>query len=159
MVGGWEVNIVSALSQRKRVETERERAWQTLRKINSCRCKTVLYTINRKPIICENPFRKVFAKRKEFYQSREDRDKVSPETSSKKLIWRHSNHNCRRLSKCEQPYMAPAASPIVQDSLSNLDSRNLPETNPKFFTLNANIEPFDPFIIKHDISRGLDPNR
>jgi len=128
----------------------------------NARCKTVLYTINRKPIICENPFRKVFAKRKEFYQSREDRDKVSPETSSKKLIWRHSNHNCRRLSKCEQPYMAPAApaaSPIVQDSLSNLDSRNLPETNPKFFTLNANIEPFDPFIIKHDISRGLDPNR
>ena len=60
------------------------------------RCKTVLYTVNRKPIICENPFRKVFAARKEFYQSREQRDKISPETSSKKLIWRHNNHNCKR---------------------------------------------------------------
>ena len=60
------------------------------------RCKTVLYTVNRKPIICENPFRKVFAARKEFYQSREQREKISPETSSKKLIWRHNNHNCKR---------------------------------------------------------------
>ena len=64
------------------------------------RCKTVLYTVNRKPIICENPFRKVFAARKEFYQSREQREKISPETSSKKLIWRHNNHNCKRFVCC-----------------------------------------------------------
>ena len=30
--------------------------------------KTLLYTVNRKPLTCENPFRAVFAKRKEFYQ-------------------------------------------------------------------------------------------
>ena len=29
----------------------------------------------------------------------------------------------------------------------------------KYFTLNANIEPFDPFIIKHDLSAGLNLNR
>ena len=59
------------------------------------RCKTVLYTVNRKPIICENPFRKVFAARKEFYQSRELREKNKTETSSKKLIWRHNNLSVR----------------------------------------------------------------
>ena len=110
----------------------------------SSRCKTVVYTINRKPIICENPFRKVFAKRKEFYQSRGDRDNSSPETSSSRLIWRHSNHNCRRLAS---PLHEP--SPVI--------SQPGPEHN--FFTLNANIEPFNPFTIKHDLSGDLDPNR
>eukprot|EP00092_Neocalanus_flemingeri_P026922 GFUD01029182.1.p1 GENE.GFUD01029182.1~~GFUD01029182.1.p1 ORF type:complete len:807 (-),score=69.72 GFUD01029182.1:150-2570(-) len=96
----------------------------------SSKSTTVLYSVNRKPIICENPFRKVFAKRKQFYQAKEGRDQLSPETSSKKLIWRHSNHNCNRLSP--------------DPSLENIP--------PKYFTLNANIKPFDPFIIKHDIS-------
>ena len=111
-----------------------------------CRCKTVLYTINRKPIICENPFRKVFAKRKEFYQSRGARDNNSPETSSSRLIWRHSNHNCRRL----------ASPPRVQEPCPVI-SQTQPQQN--FFTLNANIEPFNPFTIKHDLSSGLNLNR
>ena len=98
----------------------------------SSKSTTVLYTVNRKPIICENPFRKVFAKRKEFYQAKEGRDRLSPETSSKKLIWRHTNHNCNRLSPDPSPENIPTPS--------------------KYFTLNANIQPFDPFIIKHDIS-------
>jgi len=98
----------------------------------SSKSTTVLYTVNRKPLICENPFRKVFAKRKEFYQAKEGRDQLSPETSSKKLIWRHTNHNCNRSS--------PEPS-----------EENIPPI-PKYFTLNANIQPFDPFIIKHDIS-------
>jgi len=98
----------------------------------SSKSTTVLYTVNRKPIICENPFRKVFAKRKQFYQAKEVRDRLSPETSSKKLIWRHTNHNCNRLSP-------------------NSGVENIP-ASPKYFTLNANIQPFDPFIIKHDIS-------
>ena len=54
------------------------------------RCKTVLYTVNKKPII-----RKVFAARKEFYQSRELREMNETETSSKKLIWRHNNLSVR----------------------------------------------------------------
>ena len=115
----------------------------------------MLYTINRKPIICENPFRKVFAKRKEFYQSRGARDNTSPETSSKKLIWRHSNHNCRRLSTHDHSTVSPPAPPV----LSPCYNPPQPDPSPKYFTLNANIEPFDPFIIKHDISHGLDPNR
>ena len=115
----------------------------------NAKCKTVLYTINRKPIICENPFRKVFARRKEFYQSREDRDATSPELSSNKLIWRHSNHNCRRLT-CP-PAPGPEAAHQAPDTEGSSPH--------KYFTLNANIEPFDPFIIKHDISRGLDAKR
>ena len=126
------------------------------------RCKTVLYTVNRKPIICENPFRKVFAARKEFYQSREQREKISPETSSKKLIWRHNNHNCKRfvwrqsvvtlrLRHCD----------IITIVIRLADSPPRCEDVPpqKYFTLNANIEPFDPFIIKHDLSAGLNLNR
>ena len=105
----------------------------------SLRCKTVLYTVNRKPIICENPFRKVFAARKEFYQSREQREKISPETSSKKLIWRHNNLTCKRLAE------SPPRSEDVPPQ--------------KYFTLNANIEPFDPFIIKHDLRSGLNLSR
>jgi len=100
---------------------------------NHAKSTTVLYTVNRKPLICENPFRKVFAKRKEFYQAKEGRDQVSPETSSKKLIWRHTNHQCH-----------------------NPQVDNIP-TVPKYFTLNANIQPFDPFIIKHDISTDQEP--
>jgi len=100
---------------------------------NHAKSTTVLYTVNRKPLICENPFRKVFAKRKEFYQAKEGRDQVSPETSSKKLIWRHTNHQCQ-----------------------NPQVDNIP-TVPKYFTLNANIQPFDPFIIKHDISTDQEP--
>jgi len=103
----------------------------------SSKSTTVLYTVNRKPLICENPFRKVFAKRKEFYQAKECRDQVSPETSSKKLIWRHTNHQCNRPE---------------QDSRAE----NIPPV-PKYFTLNANIQPFDPFIIKHDISADQEP--
>ena len=103
------------------------------------RCKTVLYTVNRKPIICENPFRKVFAARKEFYQSRELRERNETETSSKKLIWRHNNLSGKRLA--ESPPRGEDVPPQ------------------KYFTLNANIEPFDPFIIKHDLRSGLNLNR
>jgi len=102
----------------------------------STKSTTVLYTVNKKPIICENPFRKVFAKRKEFYQAKEAKDRLSPETSSKKLIWHHTNHNCNRLSP----------DPSLE---------NIPPT-PKYFTLNANIQPFDPFIIKHDLTADQD---
>ena len=92
---------------------------------------TVLYSVNKKPVICENPFRRVFTKRKQFYQEREAASKrpESPETSSKRLIWRHNNHDCG--DEC------------IED--------NLPKPQPKCFTLNANIQPFDPFIIKHSL--------
>ena len=97
----------------------------------SSKSTTVLYSVNRKPVICENPFRKVFTRRKQFYQAREGTGRpVSPETSSKKLIWAHHNHNCQDVP----PEIAPT------------------QPQQQYFTLNANIQPFDPFIIKHSIS-------
>ena len=94
----------------------------------SSKSTTVLYSVNRKPVICENPFRKVFTRRKQFYQAKEDSGRpVSPETSSKRLIWRH--HNCNHGPSLVEP---------------------LPSEQ-KYFTLNANIQPFDPFIIKHSL--------
>jgi len=98
----------------------------------SSKSTTVLYSVNRKPVICENPFRKVFTRRKQFYQAKEDSGRpTSPETSSKRLIWRHHNHNCSQ-----------EAGPSLVDPLPN---------EQKYFTLNANIQPFDPFIIKHSL--------
>ena len=98
----------------------------------SSKSTTVLYSVNRKPVICENPFRKVFTRRKQFYQAKEDSGRpTSPETSSKRLIWRHHNHNCSQ-----------EAAPTLVDPIPN---------EQKYFTLNANIQPFDPFIIKHSL--------
>jgi len=98
----------------------------------SSKSTTVLYSVNRKPVICENPFRKVFTRRKQFYQAKEDSGRpISPETSSKRLIWRHHNHNCNQ-----------EAGPTLVDPMPN---------EQKYFTLNANIQPFDPFIIKHSL--------
>jgi len=93
---------------------------------------TVIYTVNSKPVICENPFRKVFAKRKQFYQSRERRSSLSPETSSKRLLWRPCNHVCRRNSLCPD--------------------NNKKAREPRYFTLNANIQPFNAFSIRHGLT-------
>ena len=99
----------------------------------SSKSTTVLYSVNRKPVICENPFRKVFTRRKQFYQAKEDSGRpISPETSSKRLIWRHHNHNCNQ----------EETAPTLVDPIPN---------EQKYFTLNANIQPFDPFIIKHSL--------
>ena len=100
---------------------------------SSAKSTTVLYTVNSKPVICENPFRKVFAKRKQFYQAKENRDSTSPETSSKKLLWRPCNHACRRNSLCP-------------------DNRPADPPSPRYFTLNANIQPFDAFTIRHHLN-------
>jgi len=90
---------------------------------------SVFYTVNKKPVLCENPFRKVFTRRKQFYQSKESpAQSQSSETSSNKLIWRHDNHRC-----------AGHSTPSHTQT-------------PNYFTLNANIQPFDPFVIKHDLS-------
>jgi hypothetical protein len=107
----------------------------------SSKSTTVLYSVNRKPVICENPFRRVFTKRKQFYQERERNGRpASPETSSKKLIWRQHGHTCG------QDTLAPPSTLV-----------DTGQTPTKFFTLNANIQPFDPFIIKHSLP-CLDPS-
>jgi len=70
--------------------------------------------------LMENPFRKVFIRRKEFYQRMENN---KGKVSKRNPLW------CQRLcSLCSKSCM------------------------PKLLTLNANIEPFAPFVIQHDLS-------
>jgi hypothetical protein len=110
-------------------------------------CTTVIYTVNARPIVCENPFRKVFARRQQFYKARERRT-ASPDPSSKRLLWRPCDHACRRNSLC--PDRQPP--PVADDERA----ATLPSPSPRFFTLNAHIQPFAAFSIRHDLSSGSD---
>jgi len=109
---------------------------------------TVLYTVNTKPLTCEYPFRKVFAKRKEFYESRESRDCDSPETSSKRLVWRPCNHACRRNSLCpDTNHCRLSSSSSSTTAKTSCDAAQVP----RYFTVFANIQPFEAFSIRHDL--------
>ncbi len=111
-------------------------------------CTTVIYTVNARPIVCENPFRKVFARRQQFYKARERRT-ASPDPSSKRLLWRPCDHACRRNSLC--PDRQPPPPPADDERAATL-----PSPSPRFFTLNAHIQPFAAFSIRHDLSSGSD---
>jgi hypothetical protein len=108
---------------------------------------TVIYTVNSRPIVCENPFRKVFTRRQQFYRARERRP-ASPDASSKRLLWRPCDHACRRHSLCPDQRRPPTADD-QHDGVASLPS-------PRFFTLNANIQPFAAFSIRHDLSGDHD---
>lgn len=86
----------------------------------------------------ENPFRKVFARRKEFYQTIGSRQENY--SSVNRLLWRkrHCTLCCAENRKCEMPPNVAAAKKEASPP-------------PSIITLNANIEPFAPFTIKHDV--------
>ena len=118
---------------------------------------TVIYTKEARPIICENPFRKVFARRKEFYQSRAQRRSPSPETSAKKLIWRHTNHQCNN-NNHNSNNRRHSIQTTTDNNNHNHDIplNNNSSSSPRWFTVNANIEPFVPFTITHNIATPPD---
>ena len=90
----------------------------------------------------EHPFRKLFAKRKEFYQTIAQR--AENYSSVNRLLWRKrhcalccaDSRNCSAKNHREQQQQQQKAAP---------GSR---------ITLSANIEPFPPFTIRHDADSG-----
>lgn len=87
----------------------------------------------------ENPFRKVFVRRKQFYQNieRERGEQAADENSSSKLIWRR-----RLCSLCS----------TSSDPRRQCPGREKTDKNANRLTLNANIQPFAPFVIHHDMN-------
>ena len=79
----------------------------------------------------ENPFRRVFAKRKQFYQRLSDQN--NSELSTVPPLWRRHCHATGSTSAT----LPPGGGGV------------------NLLTLNANIEPFAPFVIKHDSDRGM----
>ncbi len=90
----------------------------------------------------ENPFRKVFAKRKEFYQTLADRQPKVSSVNRLLLRKRHCTLCCAESRGCagdaEERNPAPPPAPPEEQR----------------FTLDADIQPFLPFTITHD---GEDP--
>jgi len=94
-------------------------------------CDTVPSGSNpHQTVIKENPFRRVFAKRKQFYQRLSDQAAANRQNVSAPL-WRR---NCETTTNKLQ---------------------NQQQTSSTLLTLNANIEPFAPFVIKHDSDKGM----
>ena len=86
----------------------------------------------------ENPFRKVFVRRKQFYQNIErEGNQLIDENSSSKLLWRK-----RLCTLC-------SSSPNHRQC-SGLEEKT--DKNANRLTLNANIQPFAPFVIQHDMN-------
>ena len=95
----------------------------------------------------EHPFRKLFAKRKEFYQTISQRKENY--SSVNRLLWRkrHCALCCADSRNCsvknhEQQQQEQRA--LLGNSSNNNNK----------ITLNAKIEPFPPFTIRHDVDSG-----
>ena len=89
----------------------------------------------------ENPFRKTFVRRKQFYQNIERNGNEDNENSrSSKLIWRR-----RLCSLC-------SSASDHRRSCSGLEQAKQTDKNANRLTLNANIQPFAPFVIQHDMN-------
>ena len=88
----------------------------------------------------ENPFRKVFVRRKQFYQNieRNARDGVI-DNSPNQLVWRR-----RLCSLCSSPSDQRQARSGLETVATDKNANRL--------TLNANIRPFAPFVIQHDLN-------
>jgi hypothetical protein len=102
----------------------------------------------------EHPFRKVFAKRKEFYQTIGERKENF--SSVNRLLWRKrhctlccaDSRNCSKSPNITEHDVVTAAASEQQV----LHHPVQPKSNR--ITLNANIEPFAPFTIQHDLDSG-----
>ena len=92
----------------------------------------------------ENPFRKIFTKRKQFYQRFCDRESGSivEQSEGSKLIWRRHCSLCCADKPCPNIHDRTLTHHNVTPEVE------LPGSNR--ITLNANIEPFAPFTIHHD---------
>ena len=92
----------------------------------------------------ENPFRKIFTRRKQFYQRFCDKESVSNNDTSdgSKLIWRRHCSLCCAEKPCPNKHDRTLTH---HRSSPEIDSKNANR-----ITLNANIEPFAPFTIHHD---------
>ena len=91
----------------------------------------------------ENPFRKVFAKRKAFYQSIGEKEVAV--SSVNRLLWRkrHCTLCCAENRACSELHREV-------EKPSNKGQELQPSPSKGRITLNANIQPFAPFTITHD---------
>ena len=107
--------------------------------------------------LAENPFRKVFTRRKQFYQRFCEQDKTSRcmgSTETSKLIWRRHCSLCCDDKPCPNKDDLSLTHHQKHDTANKCD-QNSHKINNRI-TLNANIEPFAPFTIHHDGISGLE---
>lgn len=115
---------------RKCLRSTKTTIYSTRKNGDGTRCEQTSNSCN------ENPFRKVFVRRKQFYQNieRNDGDQKADES---KLIWRR-----RLCSLCSSSSDRKPCSGRTEKT----------DKNANRLTLNANIQPFAPFVIQHDMN-------
>ena len=92
----------------------------------------------------ENPFKKVFAKRKEFYQNIANKEPNVSSVNRLLLKKRHCALCCSERRSCQEE-----SSPKVEEE-EKVEPKK--ENSSSRITLSASIEPFAPFTISHDIN-------
>ncbi len=107
----------------------------------------------------ENPFRKVFAKRKEFYQSIADKEAKVSSVNRLLLRKRHCAVCCAESRSCQsnkEHTCSNAATQIdnLPEPVTPQPQEEVKEEANKKLTLDADISPFPPFTIRHDLSEA-----
>ncbi|XP_059083651.1 GATA zinc finger domain-containing protein 7-like [Tigriopus californicus] len=108
----------------------------------------------------ENPFRKLFARRKEFYQTMSDINKTGPSSSASSSVnrmllkKRHCTLCCSESRSCGNPVASkPKEMGLIKSNTEPIIPRLSPSSSR--ITLNAHIQPFAPFKISHDLGADI----
>ena len=109
----------------------------------------------KEAITNENPFRRIFTKRKQFYQRFCDKESLpsSDLAEGSKLVWRRHCTLCCSDKPC--PNKHDRTLTHHHDDVPPKDESKH-QNGANRITLNANIEPFAPFTIHHDGVYGKD---